>query len=947
MSKPIICLVIFIFLIIGGSYAGTTGKMAGAIRDAETGEGLPGVNVIIEGTTLGAGTDADGTYVILNIPPGLYTIVFNYIGYQTIIVRDVRVNIDFTTRLDQNLQQTVLEGETVEVFGERNPLVRQDLTNTQVAVTSETILDLPVDQINQVLALQAGITVDNSGALHIRGGRSNEISYQVNGLSINNPYGNAQGVGLATNAVEEVSVSAGTFSAEYGNALSGVVNYVTKDGGHKYHGSLRAWTGDHLSNNTDVFYNIDENDPFNNHRLEWTLSGPVPLLGNKLTFFTSGVYQNDNGHLYGIRIYNPEDLMLFDGSDISINPFGLSFVPGPDNTMITNIDFSRAGANGDGEIVPMVTRESLNLTGKLTWKPINEIILSYDLIFDDGNRYNRTAQGINAFRRYRFTPDGRPKTTSRNYSHSVGITHTLTQRTFYTLKLGYNQNNALTSVFEDKYDPRYVPSFEDDIQNHILPQTAYTAGGMDLARTEEKSESYLAKIDLVSQILNNHELKFGGEYIYHFMDYETFTYQTEPRFPQQFFRFVIPNPEEDTTLINYQSYDHQPVQFSIYLLDKMELAKQFIFNIGLRYEYFHSRAPYNPDLAGTVDEGVAKSANLKFSEPKHNLMPRLSLSFPITATGIIRFSYGIFYQYPNLRKIYRNPRFVDNAFNPAPNFGYANLEPERSTQYEIGLQQQFTQDLKMDLTVFYKDVTNLIEDREIIAGEVAFSKPFNVYTNISYSKVKGFTASLLKRRSMRSLFSATLDYTFMDGKGAFTDAQKLAINTRTGRSTEQKLVPLDYDRTHVLNGTITIGKTNNWLLSAIGAIRTGTPYTPSLPPQISPISYEVNSARRPYYRNVDLKLEKFFKARAVRFSVFMQINNLFDNMNDVFVHTNTGRSLTNLNSSTNPTRFNNLVETILLTPEDYFPVEFLDIYYQREDWLSEPREVRLGMSFDF
>jgi outer membrane receptor protein involved in Fe transport len=948
MFKIITATIICVLCFQTGLYSGTTGKIAGAIKDADSGEPLIGVNVTVEGTSLGAATDVDGTYIILNVPPGLYNIIFNYIGYQSLVVKEVRVNVDFTTRLDQNLTATVLEGEVVEVFGERNPLVRQDLTNTQVAVTSETLMDLPVDQVSQVIALQAGITVDNSGALHIRGGRSGEISYQVNGLSINNPYGNEQGVGVAVNAVQEVSVSTGTFSAEYGNALSGVINFVTKDGGNKFNGSLRAWTGDNLSNNSDVFYNIDDIDPFNNYRAEWTFSGPIPLLGNKLTFFTSGVYQNDKGHLYGIRIYNPEDLMFFDADRIFINPFGLSFTPGPNNTVFANVDPSRAGANGDGANVPMVTRESLNLTGKLTWKPFTEMKISYDIIFDDGNRYNRNAQGINAFRRYRFTPEGRPKTTSRNYSHSIGITHTLSQRTFYTLKLGYNQNNALTSVFEDKFDPGYVPSFDDDIQNHILPQTDYTAGGMDLARTEENSESYLAKFDLVSQLFNTHELKFGGEYIYHFLDFESFTYQTSPRFPnEQLFRFIIPDPEEDSTQINYQSYDHQPVQFSVYVLDKMELAKQFIFNIGLRYEYFHSRALYNPNLAGTVDLGVNRGEFLKYSEPKHNLMPRMSLSFPITSEGIIRFSYGVFYQYPNMRKIYRNPRFVDNAFNPPPNFGFANLEPERSTQYELGLQQQFTRDLKMDLTIFYKDVTNLIEDRRIIAGEVAFSKEFNVYTNISFAKVRGFTASLLKRRSLNGLFSATLDYTFMDGKGAFTDAEALAVNTRTGRSTEQKLVPLDFDRTHVLNGTITIGKTNNWLVSAIANLRSGTPYTPSVPQDISPVSFETNSDRRPFYKNVDLKLEKYFRARAVRYSIFLQVNNVFDTMNNIFVHTNTGRSLTNLESSRSPNRFNNLKDTISESPQDYFPVEFLDNYYQREDWLSDPREMRLGMTFDF
>ena len=360
---------LFIFLIpLQLLLAGTTGKIAGIVTDAENGEPLAGVNVVLEGTALGASTDIDGMFVILNVPPGLYSVNFSYIGYQSVVVRDVRVNVDFTTRLEQNLSTTMLEMETVEVFGERNPLVREDLTNTQVAVTSEVINELPVQQVNEVIALQAGVVVDNNGALHIRGGRSNEIAYQVNGLSINNPFNNSQGVGLATNAIEEVSVSAGTFSAEYGNALSGVINFVTKDGGSDYTGSLRAWMGDNVSNRTDVFYNIDDIDPFNNRRLEWTLGGPIPLIGDKFTFFTSGVWQNDKGHLYGIRVYDTNDRLYLDGDRVLINPFGEVFQAGPDNTIAVTYDSTREGANGDGAIVPMVTRDDINLTGKLSWK---------------------------------------------------------------------------------------------------------------------------------------------------------------------------------------------------------------------------------------------------------------------------------------------------------------------------------------------------------------------------------------------------------------------------------------------------------------------------------------------------------------------------------------------------------------------------------------------------
>ena len=943
MLKKIIVSVFFTIVLVNYVLGGTTGKISGIITDSETGEAIVGANIQVEETLLGAATDVDGVYIILNIPPGLYNLTISYIGYQTVRVKDVRVNVDFTTHLDQSLKATVIEGSVVEVYGEKNPLVRQDLTNTQVAVTSETIDQLPVDQIRDVIALQAGVVEDNDGALHIRGGRSNEIAYQVNGISINNPFGNSQGVGLATNAVEEVSVSAGTFSAEYGNALSGVINFVTKDGGPDYHASLRGWTGDNFSTHDNIFFNIDDIDPFNNSRAEATLSGPVPLLGKKFTFFTSGVWQKNNGYLYGIRVYNPEDLLLLFGENQVIDPYGFSFGPGPNGTIAVTTDPTRAGASGDREIVPMVTNESINVTGKLTWKPTDNIKVSYDLIFDNDDRYNRTAGGVNVFRRFRFTPDGRPKTVSYNSSHSLGITHTLSKKTFYTLKIGVNLNHARTAVFADPFDQRYVPSNDNLITNELIQPTDYVAGGMDLDRTVEKSRSEIVKIDFVSQILPNHELRFGGEYAHHYMDLDFFTLLFD--FTQS--RFIIPSDQNNPNLTEFQFYHHEPIQAAFYFLDKIELAKKFILNAGLRYEFLDTDAKYNPDIAGTVDEGVGNPKFLKDATPKQRIAPRVSLSFPITSRGIIRFSYGFFYQNPTFRNIYRNPRFEDWNFLQVPTFGDPNLKPQRSIQYEMGLQQQFTDDLKMDLTIFYKDVNDLIQDQRVVAGEVAVDKEFNITTNISYASVKGFTVTFLKRRSAGGLLSGSLDYTFQVAEGAFTDPLALAVDTRTGRETPQKYIPLGWDRSHVLNGVLSLGKTNSWLASMIGILQSGTPYTPSVPSSVQAVQFETNSSRRPLRTNIDLKLEKFFKVWGARFSVFTQINNVLDFKNEKYIWVNTGRSLTNLEETTQPTLFNNLRETIAADPADFFPAQFLDTYYQREDFLSEPREIRLGMTFEF
>ncbi|MEW6062575.1 MAG: TonB-dependent receptor, partial [Bacteroidota bacterium] len=214
------------FIITHTLRAGTTGKISGKVTDAKTGEGIPSAIVTVVGTTLGAATDANGSYVIVNVPPGTYSVSVSYIGYQPTRVNNVGVNVDYTTTLNIQLRESTVELGEVVVEGERNPLIRQDQTNPVVAVTSESFQTLPVTTISEVIGLQAGVVTSDDGALHIRGGRSNEIAYTLNGISVNNPYDNLSSIGVATNAVQEVTVSTGTFSAEYGNALSGVVNYV-------------------------------------------------------------------------------------------------------------------------------------------------------------------------------------------------------------------------------------------------------------------------------------------------------------------------------------------------------------------------------------------------------------------------------------------------------------------------------------------------------------------------------------------------------------------------------------------------------------------------------------------------------------------------------------------------------------------------------------------------
>ena len=224
-------------------WAGQTGKLAGKLTDAETGDALPGANVVLEGTTLGAACDLEGYYVILNVPPGTYNLRASMMGYAPHKILDVKVSLDLTTKIDIKLSQEALEMGEVIVVAEQ-PIVQNDLTASLQIVRSEDIAQMPVESLADVLELQAGITKDSEGRIHIRGGRASEVTYLIDGVSVTDPFAGELSVEVENSGIEQLQVISGGFNAEYGQALSGVVDIITKEGREKYHGSISAYVGD-------------------------------------------------------------------------------------------------------------------------------------------------------------------------------------------------------------------------------------------------------------------------------------------------------------------------------------------------------------------------------------------------------------------------------------------------------------------------------------------------------------------------------------------------------------------------------------------------------------------------------------------------------------------------------------------------------------------------------
>jgi outer membrane receptor protein involved in Fe transport len=273
--KLALCLFASIVLGLGSLFAGTTGKITGRILDKSTGEPLVGANIVIVGTSFGAATKGDGGYLIMNIPPDAYNLRITLVGYGPTLVRDVRVVADQTTIIDAKLELSAVGMAEVVVQAER-PMVQRDATATISVVSSEQIKMMPVKDFVEVLQMQAGVVAEGRN-LFVRGGRSNEVAYLIDGMYVKDPVLGTRGTTINNDAISELVFLSGTFNAEYGNALSGVVNIVTKEGGRNFTGMVDARTSE---------FGVKPFKGYRENRVAGTLSGPI--FADDLTLFVSG-----------------------------------------------------------------------------------------------------------------------------------------------------------------------------------------------------------------------------------------------------------------------------------------------------------------------------------------------------------------------------------------------------------------------------------------------------------------------------------------------------------------------------------------------------------------------------------------------------------------------------------------------------------------------------------
>lgn len=280
MKKIITLFIVIPFLL----YAGTTGKLVGTVTDAVTGDPLIGANVLIEGTNLGAAANVNGRYTILNIPPGIYSVRISYLGYESLIVENVQIIVDQTTELTVQLRPHSIEVDEVVVVAQK-PMIQKDLTSSISVVSRDKIESLPVSSFTELLSLQAGV-VGSGSRLHVRGGRSNEVAYLIDGMYVKDPLLGGLATQINNDAIQEMSLLSGTFNAEYGNALSGVVNIVTRDGDETIGGRIEVRTSE---------FGIKRYADLLETRINGSLSGP--FFTKDIRFFVSGEQDKRGSYL--------------------------------------------------------------------------------------------------------------------------------------------------------------------------------------------------------------------------------------------------------------------------------------------------------------------------------------------------------------------------------------------------------------------------------------------------------------------------------------------------------------------------------------------------------------------------------------------------------------------------------------------------------------------------
>ena len=791
MRKSYLMLAVIALVALGfavSAHAGTTGKVQGVVKDAQSGEPLPGANVVLEGTQRGATTDVNGFYVILLVDPDRYTMVASMVGYDKQTQTDVRVQSDFTTELNFMLRETSLELGEMVVVAERPP-VEPDRTTTKYVVSSQDIEDVPiVRSAEDFVELQAGVSVD--GEVSIRAGDSEDVGYYLDGVRMTSTDHRGTRVYRDVNrtAIQELTVITGGMDAEYGNAQGGVVSFVTREGGQKYHGFLdyqfqpagQSHWGPEVYDSNINRGNNKWDDP------DW-VGETITLTSDDAPWVTAGEtvtmqahqrldYTGKSGHWLEGHVSGPvmRDLTFFASSKWrrTAVTFPDAYLTTPLNTN-TDLKLSyTASPNLKVRAGGFYNQRKGTFTGP-----------------DDGGRLNLRNNLKNLFL---VVPNATGDYMDTDALLWGSVTHSLSPKTFYELRLSLAKSSRDTlNLQQDGSNPSLNRS-----GNAVKDKSGHYSVYRNVMNWETFSRNRLIlNLDVSSQASKQHFLKTGIEMVRYNNWHQRYwsdgsnhgiaTWYTKTYNDVDFF------PGQETKGVS-------PIQIGVYVQDKIEF-EGMIVNAGIRGDaflqrewvtdvdcYYGASSPMWNNMARNRYVPTIKGPAIK------SVSPRLGISHPITSKSLIRFFYGKFTQLPTFQMLYENRweslsggdrdlngnGTIDsgerwNAFDSNDIGAHTSyLPPAETTSFELGLDWNFVTEYVMGLTTYYKSAGNQYGSASQNWRDAA--SPAYVqgrgpgYRPGNYRDTRGFELSL--RKQFSKMFSFSLAYNMQWAEGGSNSA---------------------------------------------------------------------------------------------------------------------------------------------------------------------------------
>lgn len=932
-------------------YSQTTGSIGGIVIDAGTKTPIEGAIVKIEGSNRGAETDVNGEYVILNVDVGEYTVVSSATlsGYGMQKQTGVRVSVDQRTKLNFELVNTGgIKTDTVEVVAQRKGI---DVEQSGRNITSEQIKQTGIRGIQNIVSKTAGVIQSNDATgksqIYIRGGRSSENLIIVDGVATTNPQDGSNSAFISNSQLNEIAVLTGGFGAEYGNALSGVINVTTKSGTDKYSGSFEVISdvaaGDWIKTKSQG-YNV----------YNFTLGGPlIPTksLSKVINFFGGAERQY-------LQVATPSwiaDQLFDNGQPPNLNQKIWSY-----NGKL-NFNFNEI----KGSKIPIQLKTGFSYTDNY-FKSYRGSFLKFN---SERFRYN-TSKDLQAFGR---------------------ISHTVSQKFFYELQGSYYKSKGEFGdpLFKDDWfaygDTSRVSGLRT--QGGTLgsdPTGVFRLSGAVNDFFQRTEISYIGgKLDatwaLLTKKAGDHEIKFGGEFRYNTLRKMLFFASAIAVQVDSAGNPLVPILDKwysgssgRLKAYGYTINDHgtevitgddvnpkHPIVGAFYIRDKVDF-QGFSFNGGVRVDYLDVNSEVlksTRDVLG--NDGVLLSDDdYEKSKPIVTVSPRLGFSFPITDKTVFVAQFGKFIQLPPLDYLYINRIAFQQFFNTALQDVAENssLKPEKLTSYEVGVKHQVGDYLNLGVTAYYKETRDQIGINKIplIPNKVPIG--YTLYENSDFSVSRGLDFYLSLRRFNR--LSMDVAYTLLYASGTGSDPNQKLNLVNQSNEYPNFTFPLDYDQRHTgsINLDYRFGGDEDvpkgfWgqILKRMGlnilfSFGSGKPYTqrtlPSRP--FDETSGAATSTKNQLYTSwstsIDLKLDKTVKIWKTNWNFYIYVINLFNSelVNKVYGATGRPDDDGYLNSPAG--------SISVLIPG------YVDNYNLRQKLLTNwgpPRQIRLGVNMLF